>query len=78
MNIDNLFDEEGERKYVEKSYMQYNHWEVDSEGTVTPLHPVHLEALSKLIKGEPIPSDEMVEGEEIDISIVLGEDHEIY
>lgn len=76
-NIDNLFDKDGERKYVEKSFIRYNDWEVDMEGNVIAHHQSTLDALSNFVNGEPIPSDELSE-DEIKISIVLGDDYELF
>jgi len=78
VNIDNLFDAEEERKYIEKSFIRYNHWEVDMEGNVIAKHQSTLDALEAFVKGEPIPSDEgEVTPADIDISIILGADYEV-
>ncbi len=78
VNLDNLFDDSGERKYVEKSFIQYNHWEVEADGNVAAKHQSTIEALDKFIKGEPIPSSEPVDEGDVDISIVLGADYQIF
>ncbi|MBU1017407.1 LCP family protein [Patescibacteria group bacterium] len=78
VDVDNLFDEQGGRKYVEKSFIRYNHWEVDAEGNVIPRDQSTLDALSNFVKGEFIPSSQSQPEDEVDISIVLGKDYEIY
>lgn len=79
VSVDNLVDEKGERKYIEKSFIRYNDWEVDAEGNVSTRHQPTLDALSHFIKGEPMPSDESVgeEGALVDISIILGADYQM-
>lgn len=78
VNLDNLLDGSGERKYVEKSFIHYNDWEVEANGNVLAKHQSALDALSKFIKGEPIPSSEPITEGDVDISIVLGADYEFY
>lgn len=78
VNIDNLFDKEGERKYIEKSFIQYNHWEVDPEGIVIARDQSTLDALEMFVKGQPIPSEDPITDNGVDISIVMGADYEVY
>lgn len=78
VNIDNLFNDDGEREYVEKSFTRYNHWEVDAEGNVIPRDRPTLEVLETFVKGNPIPSDQSQPDPSADISIVFGDDYEIY
>lgn len=79
VNIDNLFDRAGRRKNIEKSYIQYHRWQVDADGGIQPDHQAHIAALATFVKGEVIPTDEPAEeGEDIDMTIVLGADYEIY
>ncbi len=77
--VDNLKDGSGKRKYVERSFIRYGRWKVDLEGTVIAEHQSTLDALENFVKGDPIPSDEpFTEEGGADISIVLGDDYEIY
>lgn len=77
VNLDNLFDKEGERKYIERSFIRYNSWEVDAEGNVIAHHQPTLDALGNFVKGEPIPASNEYMESEADISIVLGDDYEV-
>ncbi len=78
VNIDNLFDKQGERKYIEKSFIRYNNWEVDADGNVIARDQSTLDVLADFVKGEPIPIDESQAESDVDISIVLGADYEMY
>lgn len=78
VDIDNLFNKQGERKYVEKSFIRYSNWEVDADGNVIARDKSTLNALADFVKGEPIPSDETQTDDQVDISIVLGADYEMY
>ena len=78
VNIDNLYDKDGEKKYAEKSYIRYTSWEVDKDGNVIASHRPTLDTLADFVKGEAVPSDELRTDEQVDISIVLGEDYEVY
>ena len=59
---------------VEKGFIRYNSWEVDKDGNVLPHFKSTLEALSGLVKGESVPSDEALTDEMADISVVVGQD----
>ncbi len=79
VNIDNFKEGNGKRKYIERSFVRYGKWKVDLDGTVIADHQPTLDALENFVKGDPIPSDEPITQEGgADISIVLGDDYEIY
>ena len=78
VDIDNLYDKKKEKKYVEKSFIRYDSWEADNDGNVIADHQSTLDALADFVKGEPIPNDEIMTENEVDISIVLGTDYEVY
>jgi len=76
--IDNYYGEEEEKKYIDKSVIFYYDWEEDKDLNVTPLHQATLKALEGFVVAEAIPEnrDPSVSGPEI--SIVLGEDYDVF
>jgi len=74
-DIDNLYDSDGERKYVDKSFIRYNRWEVDRDGNVIALNQPTIDALQGFARGEAVPSNRFSTNTEAAISIVLGEDY---
>ena len=74
VNIDNLTDKAGNRKNVDKSFIRYNSWEVDKDGNVLPHFKSTIEALSGFVKGEAVPSDELLTDAPADLSVVVGAD----
>jgi len=77
VNIDNYYDEEGKKKYIDKSVIFYYNWEEDKNFNVTPLYQATLNALEDFVVAEAIPGDKE-SAPEADLSIVLGEDYDVY
>jgi LCP family protein required for cell wall assembly len=77
VNIDNYYDEEGKKKYIDKSVIFYYNWEEDKNFNVTPLYQAALNALEDFVVAEAIPGDKE-SAPEADLSIVLGEDYDVY
>lgn len=77
-SIGNLMGKDGKKKFVEKSFIRYNSWDVSADGTVIAHHKSTLDALAGFINGEAIPNDEQKPaGQGADISIVLGTDFQL-
>jgi LCP family protein required for cell wall assembly len=74
VNVDNLLDKSGARKTVDKSFVRYNTWDVDKDGNVLPHFKSTIEALSGFVKGEAVPSDELMPNASADLSVVVGQD----
>ena len=89
----NYIDDVGERQYLEESYVEYYDWLEAPDGTVTVIHQSTLEALTQFIQDSSKPSinafkvpsdpenpsDEILyEGNNIHLTIVLGEDYETF
>jgi LCP family protein required for cell wall assembly len=74
VNIDNLLGKDGKRKNVDKSFIRYNTWDVDKDGNVIPHFQSTLEALAGIVKGEPMPNDQVQPDAKADISVVIGQD----
>lgn len=76
VKIDNLFDAEGERKYIETSIMHYYVYETDKDGNITPKFKDTLEVLQDFINSaEFIPGDKANVSQGIDLTIIIGEDY---
>ena len=78
VSIDNYYDEEGKKKYIDKSVIFYYDWEEDKDFNVTPLHQATLNALEDFVVAEAIPRDKESFALEADLSIVLGDDYDVY
>jgi LCP family protein required for cell wall assembly len=89
VNIDNFFDNSGDKKYLEESVIYYYDYTEDKDGTIHPTHQSTLDALEKFVKGVPLPApDAMLVSEEkgkkvyagqgIKLSIVLGDDYDVF
>lgn len=78
VDIDNYYDEEGEKKYIDKSVIFYYDWEEDKNSNVTPLYQATLNALEDFVVAEAIPGDKGSFAHEADLSIVLGDDYDVY
>lgn len=78
VSIDNYYDENGEKKYIDKSVIFYYDWEEDKNFNVTPLYKSTLDALENFVVAEAIPQGRGSVNPEIDFSIVLGDDYDIY
>lgn len=74
VNVENLLDAKGDRRYVERSFVRYNTWDVDKDGNVVPRLKAVLDALSGFSLGEALPSDEVRADAKADISVILGQD----
>jgi hypothetical protein len=74
VNIDNLTDKAGNRKNVDKSFIRYNSWEVDKDGNVLPHFKSTIGALAGFVKGEAVPSDELMTEASANLSVVVGAD----
>ncbi|MDH5596816.1 MAG: LCP family protein [Candidatus Peregrinibacteria bacterium] len=87
--IDNYFDEDGEKKYLERSLIQYTDYIEGKDGLVEPIHQGTLSALQGFVKGAALPSGEShlvseehgkktYDGGRYDITIILGEDYDVF
>ncbi len=89
-NVDNYLDENGERQYLENTIIRYHDWNEDKDGEITPKYPATLSALNSFIKGVEERSDQGVivsmpdekikryEGGAYDITIIIGNDYELF
>jgi polyisoprenyl-teichoic acid--peptidoglycan teichoic acid transferase len=77
-NIDNYYDEAGDKKYLDKSAIFYYNWEEDKNHNVTPLYQAALNALAGFVKAEAVPESREAFTANADISIVLGEDYDVF
>jgi LCP family protein required for cell wall assembly len=78
VNIDNYQDENGDKKYLDKSVIFYYDWEEDKDHNVTPLYQATLNALEDFVVAEAIPENRETFAPEADISIVLGADYDVF
>jgi LCP family protein required for cell wall assembly len=76
--IDNYYDEEGGKKYIDKSVIFYYDWEEDKDFNVTPLYQTTLKALEGFVVAEAIPENRDLSASGPDISIVLGDDYDVF
>lgn len=78
VGIDNLYDSNDEKKYLDKSIIFYYDWQEDKDFVVTPAYQATLDALSGFVKAESLPGDPLDAGYGADITIVLGEDYDVF
>ncbi len=89
VKIDNFFDAEGEKKYLNSSVIYYYDYEEDKHGAITPKYQHVINALEGFVNGSPLPSSyaylitdeknkKIYEGQGIHLSIVLGDDYEVF
>ena len=78
VNIDNYFNANGEKKYLPKSAIFYYDWEEDKDKNILPKYQTTLNALEGFVKASPLPDDRMNATPGIDLSIVLGEDYDVF
>ena len=78
VSIDNYYDEEGEKKYIDKSVIFYYDWEEDKSHNVTPLYGAALNALEGFVRASSIPESRESFAPDADITIILGKDYEVY
>jgi LCP family protein required for cell wall assembly len=74
-NVDNYYDAQGKKKYLDKSIIFYYNWQEDASHNVTPLYQAVLNALSGFIKTEAMPETKETFSADADISIILGGDY---
>lgn len=88
-SVDNYVDDLGERENLAESLIIYHDYTMDRDGLVQPMHDKTLHALEGFVKGFTRTSDssfmvleergkKTYEGSEADISIVLGDDYDVY
>lgn len=88
-SIDNYYDSEGEKKYIDESLIEYYDYTQEREGLVRPLYSKTLNALDGFVKGKTRASldaflteegkhEKVYIGGDANISIVLGDDYEVY
>jgi LCP family protein required for cell wall assembly len=75
VNIDNYLDDQGEKKYLEKSVMTYYGWQEDKDGNVIAKEQPTLDALGGFIKADTMPGDPIDVRNGVGISIILGDDY---
>ncbi|MBN2087639.1 LCP family protein [Candidatus Peregrinibacteria bacterium] len=77
-NIDNYYDKNGDKKYLDKSIILYYDWEEDKDLNVKPLYQPTLNALSTFVKASAMPESRTSFTPDVDISIVLGDDYDVF
>lgn len=77
-NLDNYYDKDGEKKYLDKSIILYYDWEESENNNVTPVHQETLDALSSFVKASAIPERREPFVGKADISIILGDDYDVF
>ena len=77
-NLDNYYDKNGDKKYLEKSIILYYDWEEDKNNNVTPYHLATLKALESFVSASAIPERRESFVPNADISIILGDDYDVY
>lgn len=77
IEIDNLFDDEGERKTVDHSYVQYHQWSLDEEKRAVPGRANVVEVLKKFIDTKYLPIDTPRDEDPVHITIVIGNDFKL-
>jgi polyisoprenyl-teichoic acid--peptidoglycan teichoic acid transferase len=76
--LDNYFDEKGDKKYIEETVMFYYEADEDKEGNIIPKHKSTIEVLGNFINAIPIyePKDEIDINS--DITIILGNNYKAF
>ena len=88
-SIDNYYDENDEKAYLEQSEILYHDYTENNDGLIQPKHQSTLNALDGFVKGITRASKDsfpvleekhqkVYEGGRYDISIVLGEDYDVF
>jgi LCP family protein required for cell wall assembly len=88
-SIDNYFDEDGNKRYLERSLIEYHDYTEGEDGLVTPRHQSTLNALEGFVKAAALPSrnsflmseeqgEKVYEGGKADLSIILGDDYDVF
>ena len=75
VNIDNYFDKEGEKKYLDNGVIHYYNWEEDEKQNVSTQDSSTITALERYTGASSIPGKQALEGQTIAISIILGSDY---
>lgn len=78
VSIDNYFDDEGEKKFLDESVIFYYDWTQDRDNNVIPDYKAAIDALLTFVRAIPMPGDPVYADQGVDISIVLGKDYEVY
>jgi len=78
VNLDNYKGDDGENEYLGKSRIVYNDWDEDKNGKVSPKRSATLNALRGYVKGDISQGDKAYAEQGIDISIILGEDYDVF
>jgi LCP family protein required for cell wall assembly len=75
-SIDNLYDSNNEKKYLQKSVTYYYDWNQGEDAVVSPKYQTTIDALGGFINAEAVPAERLPFATNADISIVLGDDYE--
>jgi len=87
--IDNYYDENNEKAYLDESLITYHDYSEDRFGMIRPVHQSTLNALNGFVKANTLPSKDSYmntdskdmtyyEGGRFDISITLGNDYDVF
>lgn len=77
VKIDN-YTENGKKKYLEKSIIKYYKWDMDENTNIKSKYKSTIDVLGKFVKGDIVHSNEPEPNKTVDISIIIGADHENY
>ena len=75
VSIDNLYDENGEKKYLDKSVIYYYDWEEEKDADVSAKYRSTIDALGGFIQSPAMPMQRTPFTTNADLSIVLGDDY---
>ena len=78
VSMDNYTDYDGNKKIIDESIIYYYDWEEDKDGVVVAKYQDTLNALDKFVRANPLPGNSLESFRNVDISIVLGKDYEVY
>ncbi|MBU0577544.1 LCP family protein [Patescibacteria group bacterium] len=78
LSIDNYEDSEGEREYLEESAVLYYSWEKTEDNVITSVHQGTIDALKYFVNTVAMPADKQPFTPDVGISIILGDDYDVY
>ncbi len=89
VEIENYYNEDGEKEYLEQSRIEYYDWTETGDGLMRPKYQSTLNALDGFVKAKDVASDraylvsdekseKVYEGGRVNFSIILGNDYDVY
>ncbi|MBU0727996.1 LCP family protein [Patescibacteria group bacterium] len=78
VGVDNYYDKDGEKKYIDKSVIFYYEWEEDKNSVITAKYQSTLDVLNGFMKAESLPGDSLDAGYNANLTIILGEDYDVF